>query len=43
MFFAPGAVYPILPLWVEEPEGQGLAECEGTFLLNWTNGRNRGQ
>ena len=26
VFFAPGAVYPILPLWVEDAEGAG---CEG--------------
>lgn len=29
VFFAPGAIYPILPLWVNEPE-EGL-ECEGVF------------
>lgn len=26
VFFAPGAVYPILPLWVDDAEGAG---CEG--------------
>jgi hypothetical protein len=28
VFFAPGAIYPLLPLWVDEAEG-GLGECEG--------------
>lgn len=28
VFFAPGAVYPILPLWVEGKEEEG---CEGEF------------
>ncbi|KAL5119283.1 hypothetical protein ACEQ8H_002770 [Pleosporales sp. CAS-2024a] len=28
VFFAPGALYPILPLWVEEPE---QAECDDVF------------
>ncbi|EAT79693.1 hypothetical protein HBI56_151390 [Parastagonospora nodorum] len=28
VFFAPGAIYPILPLWVDEPED---AECEDVF------------
>ncbi|KAF2465703.1 uncharacterized protein BDR25DRAFT_238955 [Lindgomyces ingoldianus] len=38
VFFAPGAMYPILPLWVEEPEGKGL-DCEGVFddLENYSN------
>lgn len=30
VFFAPGAIYPLLPLWVDEPEEEGsLAECDG--------------
>lgn len=29
VFFAPGAIYPILPLWVDDAD-EGLA-CEGTF------------
>jgi hypothetical protein len=28
MFFAPGAIYPILPLWVDEPDD---LDCEGVF------------
>jgi hypothetical protein len=28
VFFAPGAIYPILPLWVDEPEDRG---CEEVF------------
>ncbi|KAF2028207.1 hypothetical protein EK21DRAFT_102039 [Setomelanomma holmii] len=38
VFFAPGAIYPILPLWVDEPEDDGL-ECEGVFddLENYSN------
>lgn len=28
VFFAPGAIYPILPLWVD---GVDAPECEGTF------------
>jgi hypothetical protein len=28
VFFAPGAIYPILPLWVDDAEE---AECEGVF------------
>ena len=33
VFFAPSAVYPILPLWVEEPEDEAsLGDCEGTNL-----------
>lgn len=32
VFFAPGAIYPILPLWVEEAEDAAVAgECEGVF------------
>ncbi|KAF2248400.1 hypothetical protein BU26DRAFT_387594, partial [Trematosphaeria pertusa] len=32
VFFAPGAIYPVLPLWVEEPEGETIGECEaGVF------------
>lgn len=35
VFFAPGAIYPILPLFVDEPAaagGDGLeTECEGVF------------
>jgi hypothetical protein len=30
VFFAPGAIYPILPLWVDEPE-DGNLECETVF------------
>jgi hypothetical protein len=30
VFFAPGAIYPILPLWVDEPE-EGELECETAF------------
>ena len=30
VFFAPGALYPILPLWVEEP-GDAAPECEDVF------------
>ncbi|KAF1917520.1 hypothetical protein BDU57DRAFT_446078 [Ampelomyces quisqualis] len=30
VFFAPGAIYPILPLWVEEPD-DGKLECEDVF------------
>jgi hypothetical protein len=29
VFFAPGAIYPILPLFVEEPESESVGECEG--------------
>lgn len=31
VFFAPGAIYPLLPLWVDEPEDKsGVGgECEG--------------
>lgn len=34
IFFAPGAMYPILPLFVDEPASSSaseLAECEGVF------------
>ena len=32
VFFAPGAIYPILPLWVEREDGQkGEEGCEGVF------------
>ncbi|KAF2845559.1 hypothetical protein T440DRAFT_264093 [Plenodomus tracheiphilus IPT5] len=36
VFFAPGAIYPILPLWVDDAEGN---ECEGVFddLENYSN------
>ncbi|PSN74687.1 hypothetical protein BS50DRAFT_469665, partial [Corynespora cassiicola Philippines] len=39
VFFAPGAIYPLLPLWVEEPEGATVGECEGVFgdLENYSN------
>ncbi|KAG9189471.1 hypothetical protein G6011_06339 [Alternaria panax] len=30
VFFAPGAIYPILPLWVDDAE-EGGEECEGVF------------
>lgn len=30
VFFAPGAIYPILPLWVEEDD-EVSKECEGVF------------
>jgi hypothetical protein len=33
VFFAPGAIYPILPLWVDEPEDASIGECEGTFPI----------
>ena len=38
VFFAPGAIYPLLPLWVDEAEG-ALGECEGLFedLENYSN------
>jgi hypothetical protein len=38
VFFAPGAIYPILPLWVDEPE-DGDLECETVFddLDNYSN------
>ncbi|KAH7076263.1 hypothetical protein FB567DRAFT_608959 [Paraphoma chrysanthemicola] len=38
VFFAPGAIYPILPLWVDEPEDADL-ECENVFddLENYSN------
>jgi len=38
VFFAPGAIYPILPLWVDEPE-DGNLECETVFedLENYSN------
>ncbi|KAF1847577.1 uncharacterized protein K460DRAFT_279393 [Cucurbitaria berberidis CBS 394.84] len=37
VFFAPGAIYPILPLWVDDAD-EGL-ECEGVFddLENYAN------
>ncbi|RMZ68027.1 Phenylacetaldoxime dehydratase [Pyrenophora seminiperda CCB06] len=34
VFFAPGAIYPILPLWVEREDGgeeKGEEGCEGVF------------
>ncbi|KAF2270193.1 hypothetical protein CC78DRAFT_574322 [Lojkania enalia] len=34
VFFAPGAIYPIMPLWVDEPEteaGSVGSDCEGLF------------
>lgn len=38
VFFAPGAIYPILPLWVDEPT-ENVGECEGVFddLENYSN------
>lgn len=38
VFFAPGAIYPILPLWVDEPE-DGDLECETVFddVDNYSN------
>lgn len=33
VFFAPGAIYPVLPLWVEEPEGETIGECEGMYSI----------
>jgi hypothetical protein len=30
VFFAPGAIYPILPLWVDEPE-EGGSQCDDVF------------
>lgn len=37
VFFAPGAIYPILPLWVDDAED--APECEGIFddLENYSN------
>ena len=33
VLFTPGAMYPILPLWVEEPEDEAnLGDCEGMNL-----------
>ena len=33
VFFAPGVMYPILPLWVEKPEDEAsLGDCEGMNL-----------
>lgn len=29
VFFAPGAIYPRLPLWVDEPEEEYKGECDG--------------
>ncbi|KAK7181635.1 hypothetical protein DPSP01_014221 [Paraphaeosphaeria sporulosa] len=31
VFFAPGAIYPILPLFVEEPESDKISDCEGLY------------
>ncbi|KAL1605083.1 hypothetical protein SLS60_004626 [Paraconiothyrium brasiliense] len=31
VFFAPGAIYPILPLFVDEPESDKLSDCEGLY------------
>lgn len=31
VFFAPGAIYPLLPLWVEDVEEEQGKECEGVF------------
>jgi hypothetical protein len=38
VFFAPGAIYPILPLWVDDAEEGGF-DCEGVFddLENYFN------
>ncbi|CAN9267860.1 unnamed protein product [Alternaria alternata] len=38
VFFAPGAIYPILPLWVDDAD-EGGEECEGVFdgLENYSN------
>ncbi|ORY05164.1 hypothetical protein BCR34DRAFT_454832, partial [Clohesyomyces aquaticus] len=38
VFFAPGAMYPILPLWVDEPDSKDL-DCEAVFddLDNYSN------
>lgn len=30
VFFAPGAIYPILPLWVEDADEM---DCEGMFCV----------
>ena len=42
VFFAPGAIYPILPLWVEEPEESGSGglsnECEGELISKLSSG-----
>lgn len=29
VFFAPGAIYPILPLWVDEAESDKVTDCDG--------------
>jgi hypothetical protein len=31
VFFAPGAIYPLLPLWVDDVEEDQGAECAGVF------------
>ncbi|KAF2448135.1 hypothetical protein P171DRAFT_508261 [Karstenula rhodostoma CBS 690.94] len=31
VFFAPGAIYPILPLFVDEPESDKVSDCEGLY------------
>ncbi|EUC41468.1 hypothetical protein COCMIDRAFT_106088 [Bipolaris oryzae ATCC 44560] len=31
VFFAPGAIYPLLPLWVDDAEEEQGKECEGVF------------
>ncbi|EMD93143.1 hypothetical protein COCC4DRAFT_65630 [Bipolaris maydis ATCC 48331] len=31
VFFAPGAIYPLLPLWVEDADDDQGSECEGVF------------
>ncbi|KAF1970738.1 hypothetical protein BU23DRAFT_537450 [Bimuria novae-zelandiae CBS 107.79] len=31
VFFAPGAIYPILPLFVDEPASTSLSDCEGLY------------
>jgi hypothetical protein len=31
VFFAPGAIYPILPLFVDEPESDNVSDCEGLY------------
>jgi hypothetical protein len=38
VFFAPGAIYPILPLWVDDADEAGV-ECEDVFddLENYSN------
>lgn len=31
VFFAPGAIYPILPLWVDDGSADKSSDCKGVF------------